>query len=125
MESIEANAKIMAEQENLTGDEKKALADDAKKMKKRADEIEGKKAKILVKRNAKAKEINGSALRKYDMLRSRRTGKAIVGVVNGICQGCFMSIPPQHFNDILKGDRMLNCPTCQRILFHEQEKAEE
>ena len=59
------------------------------------------------------------------MLRTRRNGKAVVGVVNGICQGCFMSIPPQHFNDILKGDRMLNCPTCQRILFHKPESNEE
>jgi predicted nucleic acid-binding Zn-ribbon protein len=122
MESSEANAKIMAEQANQTDEEEKALAGENKKVLKHAEEIEGKKAKIIAKRDSMAKNIKAATLRKYDMLRTRRNGKAVVGVVNGICQGCFMSIPPQHFNDILKGDRMLNCPTCQRILFYNPEK---
>jgi predicted nucleic acid-binding Zn-ribbon protein len=95
------------------------------KIKKHAGKIERQKAKVVLKRNVMAKDVKISALRKYDMLRTRRNGKAVVGVVNGICQGCFMSIPPQHFNDILKGDRVLNCPTCQRILFHQPESDEE
>ena len=125
MEAGEANAKIMAEQENLIKEEKKALAEESTQFKKHAGEIEGKKAKIVAKRDAMAKDIKTSALRKYDMLRTRRNGKAVVSVVNGICQGCFMSIPPQQFNDILKGDRILNCPTCQRILYHQPESDKE
>jgi predicted nucleic acid-binding Zn-ribbon protein len=125
METSEANAKIMAEQEDLIADDKKALAEESAKVQKHAGEIDGKKAKISVKRDAMAKDINTSALRKYDMLRTRRNGKAVVGVINGICQGCFMSIPPQHFNDIQKGDRILNCPTCQRILFYKPESKAE
>jgi len=119
MEASEANAKIMAEQESLVKDEQKELADKKAKVEKQASKIEGQKEKIIVKREAKAKNIKDSALRKYDMLRTRRNGKAVVGVVNGVCQGCFMSIPPQHFNNILKGDRILNCPACQRILFYQ------
>jgi predicted nucleic acid-binding Zn-ribbon protein len=125
MEAGEANIKILAEQESLLKEEKKALTKAGTQVKKHAGAIEGKKAKIAAKRDAMAKDIKTSALRKYDMLRSRRNGKAVVGVVNGICQGCFMSIPPQHFNNILKGDRILNCPTCQRILFHQPESDKE
>lgn len=125
METSEANSKIMAEQETLTLDEKKALDEISGKAKKLAAKIEKKKAKFVAQRAALAKEINASVLRQYDMLRARRNGKAVVGVVKGVCQGCFMSIPPQHYNNILKGDRMLNCPTCQRILFHDPESTEE
>jgi predicted nucleic acid-binding Zn-ribbon protein len=125
MEGAEANTKILAEHENLLKEEKKALTKESTQVKKHAGAIEGKKAKIVAKRDAMAKDIKTSALRKYDMLRIRRNGKAVVGVVNGICQGCFMSIPPQHFNNILKGDRILNCPTCQRILFHKPESDSE
>ena len=121
METSEANSKIMAEQENLTGDEKKSLDEESKKAKKQTAAIERKKAKFVTKRKSMAKKVNAAILKKYDMLRTRRNGKAVVGVANGVCQGCFMSIPPQHFNNILKGDRMLNCPTCQRILFHNPE----
>ncbi|MDX1776345.1 MAG: C4-type zinc ribbon domain-containing protein [Desulfobulbales bacterium] len=125
METSEANTKIMAEEESLIGEETKALASTRKKVKKHAKEIEDQKTKILVKREKMAKDIKNPALKKYDMLRIRRNGKAVVGVVNGVCQGCFMSIPPQHLNDILKGDRILNCPTCQRILFYQPESDKE
>ncbi|KPK27401.1 MAG: hypothetical protein AMJ61_05860 [Desulfobacterales bacterium SG8_35_2] len=125
MEAADANTKILAEQESLIKEEKKALAEESAQVKKHAGEVEGKKAKIVGKRDSMAKNIKQAALRKYDMLRTRRNGKAVVGVVNGICQGCFMSIPPQHFNDILKGDRILTCPTCQRILFHQPESDKE
>ena len=125
MEASEANAKIMAEHENLIKDEKKALSAATSQLEKHAGAIESKKAKIVAKRNSMAKAIDTPALRKYDMLRSRRNGKAVVSVVNGICQGCFMSIPPQQFNNILKGDKILNCPTCQRILFYQPESGKE
>lgn len=125
METSEANAKIMEEQESLIKDEKKILADESAEFEKHAGDIEGKKAKIAAKRDSMAKNIKSSALKKYDMLRTRRKGKAVVAVVNGICQGCFMSIPPQHFNDILRGERLLNCPTCQRILYHQPESDKE
>lgn len=121
METSEANAIILEEQESLIKDEKKILTKESAKVKKHAGAIGRKKSKMVTKRDAMAKDINTAVLRKYDLLRTRRTGKAVVGVVNGICQGCFMTIPPQHFNNILKGDRMLNCPTCQRILFHNPE----
>ena len=125
METSDANSKIMAEQENLTADEKTALDEESDKAKKQSAKIERKKKKIVTKRNAMAKHIDTAVLRNYDMLRTRRNGKAVVGVIKGVCQGCFMSIPPQHFNNILKGDRMLSCPICQRILFHDPESTEE
>ena len=125
METSEANSKIMAEQEDLTSEEQEALEEESAKAKKQSAKIERKKNKFVKKRKAMAKDIDTSVLRRYDMLRTRRNGKAVVGVINGVCQGCFMSIPPQHFNNILKGDMMLDCPTCQRILFHNPESTEE
>lgn len=125
METSEANSKLMAEQENLTSDEQEVLDEESATAKKLAAKIERKKAKFVTKRNGMAKKVDASILRKYDLLRDRRNGKAVVGVVKGVCQGCFMSIPPQHYNNIMKGDQMLNCPTCQRILFHDLATTEE
>jgi predicted nucleic acid-binding Zn-ribbon protein len=125
MEVAEADEKIMNEQVSTIEEEKKSLAKEAKEAKKFSNAIEKQKAGIVKKRGTMAKKIKTPDLRKYDMLRERRNGKAVVPVIHGVCQGCFMSIPPQQFNDILKGDRMLNCPTCQRILYHQPEKSEE
>ena len=125
MEVAEADAKIMNEQASTIEEEKKALEEESKAAQKFATAIEKKKTRIMKKRNSKAKEVKTPLLRKYDMLRERRNGKAVVLVIKGVCQGCFMSIPPQQFNDIMKGDRMFNCPTCQRILYYQPEKSEE
>jgi predicted nucleic acid-binding Zn-ribbon protein len=122
MEVAEADTKIMNEQASTIEEEKKALEEESKSAQKFATAIEKKKARIMKKRNSKAKEVKTPLLRKYDMLRERRNGKAVVQVIKGVCQGCFMSIPPQQFNDIMKGDRMYNCPTCQRILYHQPEE---
>ena len=115
----------MNEQANIIEDEKKTLAKEAREAKKFSNAIEKQKAGIVKKRGTKAKKIKMPLLKKYDMLRERRNGKAVVPVISGVCQGCFMNIPPQQFNDILRGDKMFNCPTCQRILYHQPEKTEE
>ncbi len=57
---------------------------------------------------------------KYDLLRDRRNGLAIVNVLGGVCQGCFMNLPPQQYNILLRGDKMLDCPSCQRMLYHQE-----
>ena len=40
--------------------------------------------------------------------------------------GCHMTLPPQQVNEVLKGDKLNLCPTCQRILYYEapEEEAE-
>ncbi len=92
-----------------------------KKPKKVRDNIEainkGKKEKDS-QRSEQAMKIKASILRKYDTLRQRRKGLAVVNVVDGVCQGCFMAIPPQLFNRLLRGDELFDCPTCQRIIHY-------
>jgi hypothetical protein len=57
-------------------------------------------------------------LKKYDTLRQHRNGLAVINVVDGVCQGCFMAVPPQRFNMLLKGDEIFACPTCQRLNYY-------
>jgi uncharacterized protein len=49
-----------------------------------------------------------------------------VQVTGGICQGCYMNIPPQLWNEIIRSEKVNLCPSCQRILHYktpeEQEK---
>ncbi len=125
MEAVEADTIIMDEQAGAIEEGKEALEKGTKEAEKFARSIDRKKAKIVKKRNTMAKKIDAPTLRQYDKLRAHRNGKAICAVINGICQGCFMSIPPQHFNNILRGDKMLSCPTCQRILYYQPESTEE
>lgn len=54
---------------------------------------------------------------KYDMLKVRRGGIAVTNVKNGVCLGCFMNIPPQLFIEVTKNKRLIQCPSCNRILY--------
>ncbi len=125
MESTETLTALIKEQEELCKKEEKALAGETKKLSSFSSKLNTKKAVIEKKRNGKIEGFSKNLLRKYNTLRERRNGRAVVGVINGVCQGCFMSIPPQQFNELLRGDQMLFCPTCQRIIYHQAENTKE
>lgn len=118
METIETLTTQIDEEKNLLKGEKKLVAEETEKVRKNIESInKGKKTKDNV-RDKQAKEVKPNLLRKYDTLRERRNGIAVVNVLDGVCQGCFVSIPPQKYNMLLKGDKMFDCPTCQRLMYH-------
>ncbi|HOW54758.1 MAG TPA: C4-type zinc ribbon domain-containing protein [Syntrophorhabdaceae bacterium] len=53
----------------------------------------------------------------YGILRERRGGVAVTNVKNGVCMGCHMNIPPQLFIEVTKNKKLIQCPSCNRILF--------
>lgn len=121
MEQAERLQQKITEQNNVCQSEEDLLNEAKGKVDELAADIDKKKAKYQKKRNTQAKKIKASLLRRYDQLREKRNGLAITGVTNGVCQGCYMNIPPQQFNEVLRGDQLLSCPTCQRMMFHQPE----
>lgn len=64
-------------------------------------------------------------LSRYQFIRSRLSQPVVVAVNQGICKGCNISIPPQTFNVLQKGEQILSCPNCHRIIFWSGHFAEE
>jgi len=118
MENIEKLTAEVEEQKNLLKGEKVLVTEETEKVRDSIESInKDKKAKDTV-RSKQAEEIKPNMLRKYDTLRLRRNGLAVINVVDGVCQGCFMAIPPQKYNMLLKGDQLFDCPTCQRLIYY-------
>jgi len=118
MEEAETLKEKAGTEQNLLKGEKKIVAEETEKVRVNIESInKGKKTKDNH-RKKQAALVKKNLLRKYDTLRERRNGTAVVNVVDGVCQGCFMSIPPQKYNMLLKGDQMFDCPTCQRIMYY-------
>lgn len=131
-EEIERYAEIATAMEQKINDlETEAEETGVSLAKERADvdkltaDLDKKKTKIAKTRGAKIKKITKSIYKRYEQLRERRNGIAIVAVTEGVCQGCFMTIPPQQFNEVLRGDQLHTCPTCQRMMFHQPTSEEE
>jgi uncharacterized protein len=118
MLSIEKLTIRLTEEKNLLKGEKELVVEETAKVRTNIDAINRGKKEKDVQRNEQANKIKASTLRKYNTLRQRRNGLAVVNVVDGVCQGCYMAIPPQLYNMLLRGDNLFECPTCQRMIHH-------
>jgi len=61
--------------------------------------------------------VNEQLRSTYMILREKRNGIAVSNAKNGVCLGCFMNIPPQLFIEVTKNKRLIQCPSCGRILY--------
>jgi len=43
----------------------------------------------------------------------------IVSVTEGVCDGCHMTIMPQTYNELQRSEKLMLCPHCQRMIYHE------
>jgi predicted nucleic acid-binding Zn-ribbon protein len=68
-------------------------------------------------RNQLCSDFDQSLLKKYIFLKERKGGLAISSVVTGVCQTCHMGIPPQKFNELIRGNDLMTCPHCNRIIY--------
>jgi len=53
---------------------------------------------------------------RYRLIRSRRGGLAVVEARDEACTACFMRIPPQTYIEVIRRTKVIQCPSCHRIL---------
>ena len=61
--------------------------------------------------------VNPDILKAFMSVRSRIGKMAIAEVVDAVCAGCHMNIPPQMYNDLQRFESLMYCPQCQRIIY--------
>ncbi|MBI3872426.1 MAG: hypothetical protein HY304_05045 [candidate division Zixibacteria bacterium] len=57
----------------------------------------------------------------YERVRKGKGGGAVVFVRNKACTGCHKTLPPQLIQEIRRGERIITCDSCGRILFWAEE----
>ena len=75
-------------------------------------------SEAATRRQTIAAQVAGDLISRYELIFSRRGGTAVVEVTGGICQGCYMNVPPQLWNEIIRSEKVHLCPSCQRILHY-------
>ena len=91
--------------------EKKSLIEAAKQGEK---ELAG----LQLERDAVAAELDAKLMDIFKYQLSKQgDGIGIVEVINEVCQGCYMNIPPQMYNDLQRGISLKYCPSCERIIY--------
>jgi hypothetical protein len=92
---------------------------------KERDEKSGEWARVIEEKkkekDALAASVNKSLFKQYETIRAKRAGVGLVQVQNETCQGCFIHVPPQIYIKLQKGNEVIACPHCHRILYYEQQ----
>ncbi len=108
-----------------------SLSKQEKELKKETDDFDCQSQKIeadiklniqkLLTANTKKQEIistiEPTLLSNYERLREGRNNLAVVHVEGGICQGCFITLPPQQVNEVRVGNSIIRCSSCARMLY--------
>ena len=94
---------LLSEKENVVQQHEITISDQAERLK------EAEKNKII-------ERISKDVLPIYQNI-SSKNGQALALVVNEVCTGCNMNIPPQLYNHVLTEQEILQCPSCKRILY--------
>jgi hypothetical protein len=61
--------------------------------------------------------IDAELIRQYDALRSAHQGRAVAKVERGICQGCRITLPMHALQQARRGNHLVHCTSCERILY--------
>lgn len=60
----------------------------------------------------------------YDRMSRLRRGQALAEVRNGICVACRVKVRPKIFSDVRKGDQLISCENCGRILYYRDQTSQ-
>ena len=79
-------------------------------------EAEARLAELSLEREACSRDIPLPIFQRYEFIRVRLEHPVIVPLAEGICPSCHIAVPPQTFNELLRGEHILSCPNCQRLI---------
>ncbi|MBQ7158867.1 MAG: nucleic acid-binding protein [Treponema sp.] len=116
-EKMDGDEQIIKAQEAELSQGKESLEKEVNEYKSKFDELTQKESEITP-------GIDQEIVYKFQRI-IKRNSEGIVAVKNGVCTGCHMILPAQFANEVHEGDKILFCPYCSRILFHQDVEAGE
>jgi predicted nucleic acid-binding Zn-ribbon protein len=75
-------------------------------------------AELQAERGSIVPQLTGSTYQRYEHVRKNRRGIAVAEAFQGRCSACNLTLRPQFFQDLKKGEQILSCESCQRILYY-------
>jgi len=105
-----AEAQLSAEQKAVDAERKTGSA--------KSVELKASLERIAGERAALVTGLDKSALNTFEIVARKRNGIAVAEARNGICTICHVRLRPQVFNSVLRNDSILQCDSCNRILYY-------
>ena len=90
--------------------ERQTLDAEAAKLQKTVDETSAARVEA-------AKALSPEALKLFDYVSKARKGLAVAEAREGGCTVCHVRMRPQMFNEVRRGETLIQCESCMRILY--------
>jgi predicted nucleic acid-binding Zn-ribbon protein len=100
-----------------------AVAAREQELKARSEEDRYRLAGLKQRREELLPVVDPHLLNRYEAIRTRKGGTAVVSIIRGACGGCFTQQPPQKVNEVRKSDVLQTCEFCGRFLVWDAEEA--
>jgi len=117
METIEQLENISVARKAEGEELKERVQNDSDEILKQMEALDLDLASLRDERDHLCEAIDEELLKRYDSLMEHRAGLAVSAVIKGVCQTCHLGLPPQKFNELLRGDTLMSCPNCHRIIY--------
>ncbi len=78
---------------------------------KAASELQQERAQIVA-------QVTPPTYQLYERVRKGRRGIAVAEAIDGRCSACQMAVRPQFAQELKRGDKVMSCESCQRILYY-------
>lgn len=101
---------LFQEREKTCGEQRTAMEGELR-------HLQGELRRLQEERDRQANRVEQGLFQTYQRLLRSRGGVAVVPVRDGSCLGCYVSLTPQTYNELRRGDVFLSCANCHRILY--------
>ncbi|HEY2433665.1 MAG TPA: C4-type zinc ribbon domain-containing protein [Vicinamibacterales bacterium] len=104
-----SEAQLAAEQKTIAAD-RKTMHEEHAAVQAALDGLGAGRAAIVA-------AIDRRVLAIYDIASAKRQGISVAEAKDGICTICHVRLRPQMFNEVRRNDGIIQCDSCQRILY--------
>ena len=119
LEADEQNAavkradKALAEEQKAVEADRRALAAESETLRTSLVEVAAERARLTA-------TLDPHVLATFERVAKGRSGIAVAEARDAICTICHVRLRPQVFNNVRKNDSIIQCDSCQRILYFAQ-----
>lgn len=109
--NVKAAEASLAEEKKHVEAEKAQARERTAKDQKEIETLKGERTTIIG-------QMTPSVAANYERIRKGRAGVAVSEVTTGRCSRCKIALRPQLFQDLKRGDSIMTCESCGRILYY-------
>ena len=117
MDQLETLQTSIREQESTLSQLESEWQEEQQRLHAEQTRVSSELAQFKARRSGQSSLVDSKDLSLYQSLLRARSGRAVARIERNACQGCRISIPHSQIQRARSGNEVVQCPSCERILY--------